>query len=116
MTLDLRTAGAMITAVDADLDEGCAQAYHDQPLAQDWARTGKAIEEVGEAIGALIGLTGQNPRKGFTHSRADLLGELADISVTALLAIQHYTKDWDETWLKFSMSLAKAERRIGVRG
>jgi hypothetical protein len=57
----------------------------------DSMRVMKIGEEFGEAVAAYIGMTGQNPRKGVTHTQADLLAELADVAVTALAAIQHFT-------------------------
>jgi len=78
---------------DAHLDRNVSQPYKDQPLAQDWARVAKAAEEVGEAIDALIGFTGQNPRKGYYGSQDDLLKELADGALSCIYAIQHFTKD-----------------------
>jgi NTP pyrophosphatase (non-canonical NTP hydrolase) len=47
----------------------------------------KVTEEAGEAAQAWIGATGQNPRKGVTHSRADVAAELADVVVAALVAV-----------------------------
>jgi len=47
----------------------------------------KVTEEAGEAAGAWIGVLGQNPRKGITHSRKDVVRELADLPITALVAI-----------------------------
>jgi NTP pyrophosphatase (non-canonical NTP hydrolase) len=48
----------------------------------------KVTEEAGEAAGAWIGVLGQNPRKGVTHSRDDVANELADVALTALVAIE----------------------------
>ncbi len=48
----------------------------------------KVTEEAGEAAGAWIGVLGQNPRKGVTHSREDVAAELADVAITALVAIE----------------------------
>jgi NTP pyrophosphatase (non-canonical NTP hydrolase) len=48
----------------------------------------KVTEEAGEAAGAWIGVLGQNPRKGVTHSRDDVVAELADVAITALVAIE----------------------------
>jgi hypothetical protein len=45
----------------------------------------------GRAVAAYIGMTGQNPRKGVTHTSLDLLRELADVAVTALCAMEHFT-------------------------
>nr|WP_245923304.1 MazG-like family protein [Actinoplanes atraurantiacus] len=47
----------------------------------------KVTEEAGEAAQAWIGLLGQNPRKGVTHTRDDVAAELADVAFTALVAI-----------------------------
>jgi hypothetical protein len=62
--------------VDLRIDRDGAQVYKDQPLAQDWARVAKVCEEAGEAIDALIRMTGQNPRKGVCGTELALLGEL----------------------------------------
>lgn len=48
----------------------------------------KVTEEAGEAAGAWIGVLGQNPRKGVTDDRADVVDELADVAITALVAIE----------------------------
>ncbi|WKU02846.1 hypothetical protein [Micromonospora sp. HUAS LYJ1] len=47
----------------------------------------KVTEEAGEAAAAWIGTIGQNPRKGITHTTADVAAELADVVLTALVAI-----------------------------
>ena len=48
----------------------------------------KVTEEAGEAAAAWIGVLGQNPRKGVTHTREDVAAELADVALTALVAIE----------------------------
>lgn len=78
---------------DAWLDARVSDIYKDQPLAQDWARVTKVGEELGEAISALIAATGQNPRKGQSADGIDaVLSELADVVITGVLAIHHFTK------------------------
>lgn len=47
----------------------------------------KLAEEVGEVSQAWIGHTGQNPRKGITHTRRDVCDELVDVIVTAAVAL-----------------------------
>jgi len=47
----------------------------------------KLAEEVGEVSQAWIGYTGQNPRKGVTHTRQDGCDELVDVMVTAAVAL-----------------------------
>lgn len=46
----------------------------------------------GRAVAAYIGMTGQNPRKGVTHTQTDLCKELADVAITALCALAHFTR------------------------
>jgi hypothetical protein len=85
---------SIVTEVDEILDRLVSTQYKDQPLAQDWARVAKIQEETGEAIAELILATGQNPRKPQdNHARERLLCELADTAMTAVYAIQHFTKD-----------------------
>ena len=48
----------------------------------------KLTEEAGEVAGAWIGMVGQDPRKGITHTREDVAAELADVVFTALVAIE----------------------------
>lgn len=57
--------------------------------AQLWSRVAKVGEECGEVIAAMIGATNQNPRKGQTHTKADIAKELLDVAVTALAAYEH---------------------------
>jgi NTP pyrophosphatase (non-canonical NTP hydrolase) len=47
----------------------------------------KITEEAGEVAEALIGVTGQNPRKGFSHSWQDVQSELCDVVITAMVAL-----------------------------
>jgi hypothetical protein len=88
----------IVTRVDEILDGLVSKQYKDQPLAQDWGRVAKIQEECGEAIAELILATGQNPRKPLSESDRSLaferlLMELADTAMTAVYAIQHFTKD-----------------------
>ncbi|MEU6989180.1 MazG-like family protein [Streptomyces sp. NPDC046465] len=53
----------------------------------------KLSEEVGEVAQAVIGATGQNPRKGTTHTWDDVQGELCDVIVTAMVALRTLTPD-----------------------
>lgn len=102
----------IIAHIDEWLDNGVASHY--PPLAQDWARVAKCTEESGEAIAELISWTGQNPRKGDPDLEAfpRMLKELADTALTAILAIQHFTKDSDYTALIVEGRLDGLYRRI----
>ncbi|GAA5007919.1 hypothetical protein GCM10025734_49450 [Kitasatospora paranensis] len=53
----------------------------------------KLSEEVGEVAAAVIGATGQNPRKGVTHSWDDVRSELCDVMITAMVALRTLTPD-----------------------
>ncbi|NDK24615.1 hypothetical protein FSY75_09035 [Streptomyces sp. TR1341] len=47
----------------------------------------KIGEEFGEVAEALHGAHNANPRKGASHTRADVSKELIDVAVTALIAL-----------------------------
>ncbi len=47
----------------------------------------KLVEESGEVAQAYIGAVGQNPRKGVTHTTADVADELCDVIITAMVAL-----------------------------
>jgi NTP pyrophosphatase (non-canonical NTP hydrolase) len=79
---------ARIAWINAWLDERNAGLSQE---ADDVMRVLKLAEECGEVASAYIGMTGQNPRKGITHTRRQMLDELADVAVTAMCAIQHFT-------------------------
>ncbi|MGW9238156.1 MazG-like family protein [[Kitasatospora] papulosa] len=53
----------------------------------------KLSEETGEVAQAWIGTTGQNPRKGITHTREDVADELCDVIVTAAVALASIVND-----------------------
>ncbi len=58
----------------------------------------KLNEEVGEVAEAVIGATGQNPRKGVTHGWEDVQAELCDVVITALLALRTLTPEAREVF------------------
>jgi hypothetical protein len=86
-----------LAQVDHWLDESVSAKYKQQPLAQDWARISKVSEELGEAIDEFILTTGQNPRKPASDRMPQVLSEMADVAITAILCIQHFTKSESET-------------------
>ncbi|GGY81334.1 hypothetical protein CP967_08515 [Streptomyces nitrosporeus] len=53
----------------------------------------KLTEEAGEVAQAWIGTTGQNPRKGITHTTTDVADELVDVIVTASVALASLVTD-----------------------
>ena len=83
------------------------------PDAERLLRIIKLSEEVGEVGQAVIGATGQNPRKGVTHSWDDVQHELCDVVFTALVALRTLTPDARDV---FAQRLAYVERRsLGSR-
>ncbi|GII65614.1 hypothetical protein Skr01_56990 [Sphaerisporangium krabiense] len=74
-------------------------------------RVMKVGEEFGEAVAAYVGMTGQNPRKGITHSAEDVAGELVDVAVTALVALHSFTRDPRGT---FEAKLARIADRVAT--
>ncbi|MFE1842950.1 MazG-like family protein [Streptomyces sp. NPDC014603] len=73
----------------------------------------KLSEEVGEVAQAVIGATGQNPRKGTTHTWNDVRSELCDVAVTALVALRTLTPAAPEV---FARHLEEVTRRsLGAR-
>ncbi|MCQ9134663.1 MULTISPECIES: MazG-like family protein [Streptomyces] len=72
----------------------------------------KLSEEVGEVAQAVIGATGQNPRKGVDHTWEDVQAELCDVVVTALVALRTLTPDAPAV---FARHLARvAARSLGA--
>ncbi|MYZ36941.1 MULTISPECIES: MazG-like family protein [unclassified Streptomyces] len=53
----------------------------------------KIGEEFGEVAEALHGVNGTNPRKGKSHTMNDVVKELVDVAVTALIALESVTPD-----------------------
>lgn len=79
-------ASADLVSLSQWIDAGNA---HRDSEAVTWGRLAKLTEESGEVIAAYIGASGQNPRKGITHSIEDVFSELLDVAVTALGAFEH---------------------------
>ncbi|MFC4507659.1 MULTISPECIES: MazG-like family protein [Streptomyces] len=68
----------------------------------------KLSEEVGEVAQAVIGATGQNPRKGTTHTWDDVQSELCDVAITALVALRTLTPEAEAV---FGEHLARVAER-----
>jgi hypothetical protein len=99
---------AEIEAVNAWLDQNPRNPHEDS------MRVMKVGEEFGEAVAAYIGMTGQNPRKGVTHTESDLMAELADVAITALCAIQHFTGSREATRNAIADKLWVIIQRAGI--
>ncbi|WP_372344667.1 MazG-like family protein [Streptomyces sp. KL116D] len=68
----------------------------------------KLSEEAGEVAQAWIGVQGQNPRKGITHTVGDVCDELIDVMVTAAVALASLS---DQPAELVAEKLAKIETR-----
>jgi NTP pyrophosphatase (non-canonical NTP hydrolase) len=77
-----------VEALVAWLDAANGRSQHEVTL-----RMMKLAEEVGEVTQAWIGFTGQNPRKGRSHSLDDVRNELCDVIITAAVALGTVTDD-----------------------
>jgi NTP pyrophosphatase (non-canonical NTP hydrolase) len=74
----------------------------------------KLTEEVGEVADAFIGMRGLNRRKGVCRTRDDLLAELADVIITAAVAMSGVTGDVDEARSHLERRLAAVTERAGL--
>jgi NTP pyrophosphatase (non-canonical NTP hydrolase) len=73
----------------------------------------KLTEEVGEAAEAYLGVHGLNRRKGTCKSVDDLLDELADVIITAAVAMNGITGDTELARKHFGQRLAAITGRVG---
>ena len=71
----------------------------------------KLSEESGEAAQAWIGVRGQNPRKGVTHTHVDVQDELCDVIVTAAVALASIAGNPGDV---LDAKLAKVAARSGM--
>jgi NTP pyrophosphatase (non-canonical NTP hydrolase) len=76
----------------------------------------KLQEEAGEVAEAVIGMVGQNPRKGITHSATDVVGELCDVIVTAMVAVQTLTGNPVVSRRHLAAKFAKLHARVDEAG
>jgi hypothetical protein len=84
------------------------------PEALLWHRVAKVGEEGGEVIQALIGAMGGNPRKGLTHSLADVEKELLDVAMTALGAVEHIRSHDGQSLRLLELHITAIAQRAGV--
>ena len=91
---------------------GQLHAYHGEVPAE--IRLLKLTEEVGEAAEAFLGVHGLNKRKGVCRSREDLLDELADVIITAAVAMSGVTGDVAEAQAHLERRLAAVTERAGL--
>lgn len=90
------------------------QNKHRDPEAITWGRLAKIAEENGEVIEAYIGATGQNPRKGVTHTDEAVLEELLDVAVTALGAYEHIDAHQGRSIYELQDKIIRVADRAGL--
>lgn len=108
---DLALTAVRLMSLSEWIDESNA---HRDKEAQLWGRVSKVGEENGEVVAALIGATGQNPRKGVTHTTDDVAKELLDVAVTALAAVEHIFDNDGSAVYRFARHLGAVCVRAGV--
>ena len=107
----MSTPNEALVALSRWIDDGNA---HRDPEAILWGRVTKIGEEFGETIQALIGATGQNPRKGVTHTFDAVLDELLDVAVTALGAYEHVVGHDGSALSQLDAKILRVADRAGV--
>lgn len=75
----------------------------------------KLTEEVGEAADAYMGVHGLNKRKGTYRTPDDLLDELADVTITAAVAMSAVADGADQARTHFERRIATVTTRAGLR-
>ncbi|GAA3396235.1 MazG-like family protein [Streptomyces roseoviridis] len=91
-------------------------AHQDLPPEQEiLLRVLKLSEEVGETAQAVIGATGQNPRKGRSHTWRDVEAELCDVVITAMVALRTLNPDAAEVFAGHLRRVAERSLPAEVR-
>lgn len=113
---------APLVNIEASVINGAVKALdkHDDELGFDLRtrlvfRVLKVAEELGEVATAMIGVSGQNPRKGAIHTATDVHLELCDVIVTCLVALASMRGDWGSL-LQRQIPMTTARMRHDARG
>jgi hypothetical protein len=128
------TRERMVTAAAASLERDSGADVRDQPIVElsrwvdnspayegvsaeavNWRRITKLVEEAGEVVEAFGGTLAENPRKGRTHTLADVEHELLDVALSALGALAHLRGNADQCGVMASLE-AHAESRAARAG
>lgn len=109
---DVIQTGRAVARLSAWIDGSYPADMHPELVLR--RRIDKLMEEVGETGQALGGYTGENPRKGVTHDREDVMGELLDVAVTALGAWEHMDGNRGRSVLHLATKLDGLLVRVGL--
>jgi NTP pyrophosphatase (non-canonical NTP hydrolase) len=82
------------------------------PQTERLLRIMKITEEAGEVSRAVIGVLGQNPRKGVTHTWDDVAAELSDVILTAMVALASLNPDGREVFGEHLARVADRCRQV----
>lgn len=82
-------------------------------LSGESARLLKVQEEAGEVAQAVIGYYGMNARKGITHEEDDVAKELADVVVTAMVAMHDWVPSPEQFMKEHLQGLLKRIKEEG---
>ena len=105
--------GKQVAAISSWIDTSDSYVGLD-PEAHLWRRTMKLVGEAGEVQDALGGMLGENPRKGVTHTQYDLIGELLDVAIAALGAVEHITGNTGDSEALLAEKIRKVVERAGL--
>jgi len=108
---DLLDFQDQLTEMSRWLDEAPANAAR-TPLEQTLMRFLKIGEENGEMVAEIIGMTGQNPRKGVTSDIDKVIGEALDVAITALGAVEHATGNQGDALALMLDKMSKVHARM----
>jgi NTP pyrophosphatase (non-canonical NTP hydrolase) len=87
-------------ATIAELNDWLTKDSELPPETQTILQILKISEEAGEVAEAVIGATGQNPRKGFSHSWEDVEKELCDVIITSMVALTRLNPEAGEVFAR----------------
>lgn len=91
-------------------DARTAQEWRDEAIM--WRRSMKGTEEAGEVTEAVLGLLGENPRKGQTHTLAEVISEHLDAAMAHLGSVEHLTGNKGEALDLLDAHIADRHERL----
>lgn len=70
-------------------------------------------EGAGKVMAAYIGISGEPPYRGVTHTKEGLVRELVNVAITALVAVVHFSEPEEDL---FTLLMAEIDRVCGNNG
>lgn len=75
-------------------------------------RLTKLSEETGEVMAAYAGMNANNPRKGWTHTREEVLNEICDVVFAGMVALVSWCEEESPSELLSERIRFKVERAL----